>query len=312
VIECTRVEMLLEAELAGDIEDAEAAALRDHCVQCESCRSLLALHDDLMRLGAETEEPSERALDAVTAEVLARTARSRTVAGRATWRASAGRVAAALAACVLLFVAGWLGARRFQDAGRGAGDVAATPELVAALSAEAASNDGLSDVEDSRFTYSNVSIRDAGAGRLDLSFDVTTHVQLVEPPGSPLVREVLAQALLDRSSTGARLEALAHAERTPEPKVREAMILSLRADPSLAVRLKALELLSRHLDRPDVEAAVIDTLRDDESVQMRLEALEALAAHRVDHGRIRDVIEERARPGNEALRVRLASLPERS
>jgi hypothetical protein len=89
------------------------------------------------------------------------------------------------------------------------------------------------------------------------------------------------------------------------------MIFSLRRDPSLAVRLKALERLSDHLDQPDVEAAVLDTLRADESVQMRLLALESLAAHRVSPERIRDVIREGDHPGDEALLVRLAKGSER-
>jgi hypothetical protein len=293
VNECTRFEALLEAEIAGEIAAAEAAALRAHCAACESCRSLLALHEELARLGADVDEPTEAELDAVTAGVLPQSSR----------RSGALRRGAAIAAGLVLFLAGLVSGRALTG-----GD---EPErgLVATLSAEAASNDALSDVENSRFTYSNVSLRDAGPDRVDLSFDVTTHVQLVEPLQSVLVREVLAQALLDRSSTGARLQAMSYAAGSLEPKVREALILSLESDPSLAVRLKALELLSRHLDQADVEAAVIATLRDDGAVQVRLEALEVLAAHRVDHGRIRDVIEEGGRPGNEALLVRLAKLP---
>ena len=299
--ECTRFEALLEAEIAGDIAVADAGALRAHGETCESCRSLLVLHDEMARLGADVDEPSETALDAVTSRVLERTMRSTSVSPQAPRGSSTIRRAAALAAGLLLFLTGLF-------SGRASVDVATTRGLVAALNAEAASNDRLSDVADSRFTYSNVSLRDAGPDRIDLSFDVTTHVQLVEPLRSGLVREVLAQALLDRSSTGARLEALSYAAGSPEPKVREALILSLRSDPSLAVRLKALELLSPHLDREDVEAALIATLRDDESVQMRLEALESLAAHRVDPARIRDVIREGERSGNEALLVRLAKL----
>ena len=306
--ECTRVQAQLEAEIAGPVDPAAAAALRAHCEQCESCRSLFALHEGLTRLGAAIEEPPEQALDAVTSRVLARTARSG--AGRVRWRARAVRSAGALAAGLLLFVLGlFSGVSRERSSG--AGEVGTTRNLVAALNAEAAANVGLADVEDSRFTYSNVSIREADAGRLELGFDVTTHVQLVEPKESPLVREVLAQALLDRSSTGARLQALRYAALSHEAKVLEAMFFSLRSDPSLAVRLRALELLSRHLDRPEIEAEVIATLRDDESVQMRLQALEVLAEHRVDHARIRDAIDQ-GRPGNEALRVRLARLRERS
>src|SRR5262245_39627800 len=86
VSECTRVEGLLEAETAGALDGAAAAAVREHCEHCESCRNLLALHEELMGLAADLEEPSEQALEAVTTEVLARTARSGAASGRMPWR----------------------------------------------------------------------------------------------------------------------------------------------------------------------------------------------------------------------------------
>jgi hypothetical protein len=91
-----------------------------------------------------------------------------------------------------------------------------------------------------------------------------------------------------------------------EPKLKEALFFAMRRDESLAVRLEALTILADRLGDPEVESAVLATLRDDDSVQMRLLALDSLAAHSVDRGRIREVIQEKVRPGNEALMVRLA------
>jgi hypothetical protein len=277
------------------------------------CRDLLVLHRGLDGLGSAVAEPAEADFSAMITRVLANVGgSSRPLAARGASRASAWVLrAAAVAAAVLIFVAGAFLGRGLPRAANG--DVAAgvAPRLVAAMGAEAASNHDLADVENSRFTYSNVSLRSAGDGRVALNFDVTTHVRVVESVESELTREVIVQALLDRSSTGARLRALSYAGPTLEPKVREALIFSLRSDPSLAVRLKALELLSDHLGQPDVEAAVLATLRDDDSVQMRLLALESLAEHRVDRARIRDVIGEGENEGDEALLVRLAELPER-
>ncbi|HKQ62470.1 MAG TPA: hypothetical protein VJS92_14360 [Candidatus Polarisedimenticolaceae bacterium] len=288
--ECARFEAMLDAPTP------EALA---HYAGCESCRDLLALHRELEELGETAEEPSEEAFSAMSARVLA----SAGGASRTAPRVPAWGYAAALAASVLIFAGGLLFGRALMRGGTG------TPRLVAAIGAEAASNRDLADVENSRFTYSNVSLRSAGPDRVLLDFDVTTHVRLEEPVGSELAREAIVQALLDRSSTGARLRALSYAGSSLEPKVREAMILSLRSDPSLAVRLKALELLADHLRQSDVKEAVLATLRDDDSVQMRLLALDALAAHRVDRDLIRDVIHEGARPGDEALLVRLAEIP---
>jgi len=52
----------------------------------------------------------------------------------------------------------------------------------------------------------------------------------------------------------------------------------------------------------------ITALRDDPSVQVRLAALESLTSHRVDPRQIRNAIRERPQPGNEPLMVRLAEL----
>ncbi|MGH9867927.1 MAG: hypothetical protein ACREAA_07180, partial [Candidatus Polarisedimenticolia bacterium] len=182
-----------------------------------------------------------------------------------------------------------------------------TPQLVAAIGAEAAANRKLADVEDSPFTYSNVSFRGIEGHRVDIEFDVTMHVRLTEPVQSELVREVLVHSLLDPASAAGRLKALSYARGPMEPKVREALILAMRQDEILAVRLRALGLLTQQPPDPEVEAAVLAALREDEAVQMRLVALDYLAEHHVDHGRLRDAIRESQRQGNEALQVRLAS-----
>ena len=143
---------------------------------------------------------------------------------------------------------------------------------------------------------------------LAFEFDrVTTHVRLTEPVQSELVREVLVHSLLDPASAAGRLKALSYARGPMAPKVREALILAMRQDETLAVRLRALGLLAEQAPGPEVEAAVLAALREDEAVQMRLLALDYLAEHRIDHGRLRDAIRKSPRPGNEALLVRLAS-----
>src|SRR5262249_47934263 len=150
--------------------------------------------------------------------------------------------------------------------------------------AEAAANRGLADVEDSPFTYSNVSYRRLAGDRVALDFDVTTHLATVESTRSPLVREALAQSLLNPASVGERLKAISFAASGREPKVEEAVLVAFRRDESVAVRLAALTVLVGRLDDDDVRSALIVALHDDPSVQVRLAALESLASHRVDPG----------------------------
>jgi hypothetical protein len=122
---------------------------------------------------------------------------------------------------------------------------------------------------------------------------------------------VLVHALLDAANPGSRLRALKYAGEAEDPKLREALIFALRRDSSLAVRMRALTVLSGHLDQPEVEGALFDALRDDPAVAVRLLALDSLAAGRVDRARIRALLEERAAPSDEALLVRLAAFEER-
>jgi hypothetical protein len=318
VSDCERLESTLRAYVAGELADTELGPLLTHCRTCRECRQILELHRDLADLGSRAPAPAEDGFEALQARVLGEVSRRERAAERprasTPWRLPSGfflRAAAAVAAAVLLFSAGlWAGRVTLERTGaNGNGGIA--NRLVTAIGADAASNRELADVEDSRFTYSNVSFRPVDGGRVALDFDVTTHVQLVEEARSEIVREVLVHSLLNPSTTGARLRAMAYAANAMEPKVQEALIFAMRRDDNLAVRLKALEILSDHVSEPRVEGAILATLRDDDSVQMRLLALEYLAVHHVDRERIRAVIEEEKRPGDEALMVRLAEYQRR-
>jgi hypothetical protein len=286
VTDCQSFQTAFEAWLDGS--DAELGSLLEHGRACAGCGRLLELHHELLELAGAMPEPSAGALDAVQHRVVARLGRQRV----RVWRLAAG-----LAASVLLFCAGFAASR-----------LAAPAPLVRALQADAASNLGLHDVAGSRFSYSNVSFRPREGDQVQLDFDVTTHVQLVEPVQSVLAREVLVQSLINPSSVGSRLKAIGLAGRAMEPKVLQALILALRHDDSLAVRLKALSMLATQLDVPEVPQGVLDALRDDESVQLRLQALDYLNEHSVDRAAIRQRLEENRGPGGEALRVRQARL----
>jgi hypothetical protein len=325
VSDCERLEPTIEAYVAGDLDDTELGPLLAHCRTCQDCRQLLELHRDLTGLASRAPEPDEADFAALHARVLGEVDRQ----GRAPsndrvqaparaipWYLASGsfaKAAAALAAAVLLFVTGLSTGRSLSEPDvvpvhRGAtnGNGGVTNRLIQAINTDASSNRELADVEDSRFTYSNVSFRRLDGERVGLDFDVTTHVRLVEQAQSEIVREILVHSLLNPSTTGVRLKAMSYAAGAMEPKVRQALIFAMRHDENLAVRMKALTILSDQLVEPEVETAVLGTLRDDESVQMRLLALDHLAAERVDGERIRETIEKSRRPGDEALMVRLA------
>jgi hypothetical protein len=294
--DCSRFESMLERYLASALDAQGVSELIAHTAGCEGCRRLLAIHDDMSNAAARVPEPDDDDLERRQKRVLLEINRRR---ARRPFRA------AALAAGVILPFALGLVLGRVVPGRTGASPSA---RLMDTLHAEAASNRGLTDVEDSPFTYSNVSYRRLAGDRIALGFDVTTHLTATEPAHSPLVREVLAQSLLNPGSVGERLKAVSFAASGLEPKLEAAVLFALRRDESVAVRLAALTVLVGRLDDEEVRSALIHALRDDPSVQVRLAALESLASHRVDPRRIREAIRERPEPGNEPLMVRLTEL----
>ena len=301
--DCDRFEETIRAHVAGEPVADDGGALARHAEQCADCRALLSLHGTLIDLGTRQEQPAPARLAAMRSAVLREIARPRSPAReRSPWLAAfALRPLTAAAAAVLLFLTGFAAARIRFDGTASPGQL-----LLREITAEAATNRSLVDVEDSPFIYSDVTFRRLEDGRVALDFDVTRHVSVVEPPGSELVQDVLAQSLLSPSHTGSRLKAISLAAGAMAPKVRDALIFALHRDDNLAVRLKALAILSGQPGAdPAIEAAVLATLRQDESVQMRLLALDYLAAQRFDRGAIRRAIEETDDPGAAALMVRL-------
>ena len=292
--ECRRFEAMIENLDPPELDARAPSPLLAHAHNCEDCGRLLAIHRELAAAGSKVPEPDEVELELRHEHVL------RAIRRRRSHRPI--RVAAIAAGVILAFSAGLLAGRTLPSPAGGPGP---SSRLIDTLHAEAASNRGLGDVEDSPFTYSNVSFHRLAGDRIALDFDVTTHLGVVERARSPLVREVLSQSLLNPSSIGERLKTMSLAAGELGPKLEQAVVFALGHDESVAVRLAAVAVLAGRRD-DDVQSALMTALREDPSVQVRLTTLDALVRDRVDHRRIRETI--RQRPGDQALMVRLAEL----
>ena len=89
---------------------------------------------------------------------------------------------------------------------------------------------------------------------------------------------------------GSRLDAMTAAGKTMDEKLKQAMVLILLNDPSLPVRLRSLNILSRYASDTGVQDALLTSLGQDPSVQVRMLALESLASHDVAPEAIRNAI----------------------
>jgi hypothetical protein len=135
-------------------------------------------------------------------------------------------------------------------------------------------NKELSDVKNSPYRFSAIAFEEIDTQNIALSFDVSTHLEMIRPKNDPLVREVISQALLNPSPGGTELKAISVSESVLDQKVKEALVFSLQHAPMLAVRMKALQTLLRYKADPDVQEAFLQVLQEEESVQMRLQILD--------------------------------------
>lgn len=300
--DCERFQEIIEAIVAGVPTSNAADNLARHCRTCPDCVQALEAHQNLSEIGRRFRATADEDLGELRSRVLTQLA-SPPRRGWLEMLSTSFRMQPAMAAvfAVVIFFTG-VAAAWIQVGG----DAGIEQRLMTEITAEAASNRSLIDVEDSRYTYSNVNFRRLDDRRVSMDFDVTTHVSVVEPAESELVKEVLVHSLLNPSNTGSRLKAITYASDVMDPKVRDSVIFALHHDENLAVRLKALSLLAGQPADAVVESAVTTTLLEDESVQMRLEALDYLATHTSNPDSIRQAIEQTDDAVNAALMVRLA------
>jgi len=216
--QCPDYEPLIEGLLADEIDADDLDRLLDHAGSCAGCRSFVDLHYQLQDPELVSDLPGDREFDLARQAVLTRIRADWAPRGepfaarlRRFFDGLALRPAWAAATAGLLVVALGLGYVAGRGSGEqllplGPGDLVADP-LVRQIVVEARGNHGLEDVEDSPFEYSNVSFRQLGDERVAMSFDVTRHVELARDRDDPLVRELLAQSLINSAPVGTRLNA---------------------------------------------------------------------------------------------------------
>lgn len=310
---CTEYETLIESLLAEEIGDADRDRLLAHSQECGACREFIDLHYQLRdpEIGGELPTPGQFAAmrQNVLANIREQGASKPVVAGIAEMLASLFRrpgFAMGAAACVLAL----LGAGYF--AGRSSGATVLPPEvmmdsLVAQIGQEAEGNLRLADVEDSPYLFSNVAFEESSDDRLAVRFDVTRHIEVRRAKDDPLVKEILAQTLVNPTSVGTRLEALGHAGMVMDPKIQEALVFSMLNDPTLAVRIKAQNLLTAQEPTEEIQAAFMMVLSGEENVSMRLRAMDYLAASGASRESLEDVLDNLQREADRPLKMRAVS-----
>jgi hypothetical protein len=291
----------MENYAAGEISPSELQLLQEHARRCLDCGALLELHGELSTMDTPNHVAPEADLRAMRNSVLKQIARNGQSGGvKHVDRVPAGvllsspaRIAFGAAALLLvgLFVGHSFSNPSVFDEG----------VLINELARQARSMSGPNPYWDSPVSYANVAVGGVNNGQVDLEFDACRRVDLVASLDSKLTREVLVHAILNPASLGGRLQAMEVAAVNSDSRLARALAEIMHKSDELAVRLAAMDALTRIPERSGLQEALLVTLRDDESVQMRLLALEHLVNGSVSPELINQTINRSTMASNAAV-----------
>jgi len=281
---CAEYEISIDRACAEEADDAERERLLEHLDVCADCSQLFDLLCRLRGVPAEAEPPAEafaRMRQAVLAELPRRT--RLLPVGERPAAFLLRRAAWPLAAAAVLALGVGLGLLR------PARPSAAEP-LAQQLHRVAARHNTLDESFDSPFVFSNLRAEPAGNGRVRLAFDVAQHLDTVVDRQDPLLAEVVSQTLVAPAPIAARMGALELASGSLDPRIRHALILAMRSDESLDVRLRAQAALARFPGDPEITQGMLAVLEREPAVQMRFLAIEFLARGGAPRGELERAI----------------------
>ncbi len=299
-----KLKELIGRLLAGELSETELAELRKLLVGHPEYRDILEMHDRLNNSDNYAPDVPREKLTRMRDDVI-RTLRvhaadaDKLKSDSFFERMQTFFMRPEMAVAALTLIIGFFAGRNIPVSGENM-----TGQFVRQINSLASENTQLIDVKNSPYTYSNISFREVDPNTIELSFDVSTHLDMVKSKNDPVVKEVIAQALLNPSNIGSELKAIAFSESIVDQRVKEALIFSMRNAPIQAVRQKAEETLFDYNNDPEVRQAFIDVLRKEESVQMRLLALDYLIKNNVSQDTIRTLIEERYLQNSPAVLVK--------
>ena len=196
--DCENFENSIEALIAGNPQLDQLEELVGHCKTCRNCRELFEMHRTLTHLGSKFDELENADLEGIRKTVVQIVASKKRLRFLSRWKAVLWtpftlRPMVAVVLIAVVFVLGVVG-NRFIDR---------PPVQVREITDEALSHVSLSGMENSPYSFSNVAVKELNNNRISLAFDVTKHVEIVEPANSERVKKILMNSLLNPTHTGA-------------------------------------------------------------------------------------------------------------
>lgn len=289
---CSKYEKIIKQLIAGEINPENEQALRKHIETCQECRQLVEAHFQLTAQSIHLREAAPEDFMKVRQNVI-RTIRNRQAAPKITWYYTIAdyipsffaKPAVIVPLATIMFIAGFFLHSVILPP-------ASQPDsnLIQQLNYTAKRNTDLHQVENSPYIFSDVRISDVNGDQIALGFNVSTHLELTRSKNDPLVKEVIAQAVLNPASLGNRLKAISYSEEIMDPKVKEALIFILLNDDNLAIRVKAMTSLANYPFDKATQDALLKIIKGDDPTQLRLLAIDYLTNQKLNKQTLEDAI----------------------
>lgn len=292
--ECKKYEELLKHLIANEIDDKDKELLLSHIRQCKNCKALYEMHGQLGTQAIDFPEADAGDYLKVRQSVI-RSIRNKKAIDDIKWYQNFAdhfmiffsRPAFTVSLSVILFLVGFflypiiLTSQDHSDF-----------DLAQQLKFTAQQNTDLQEVENSPYIFSDVRFQNVNGDQVSIGFNVSTHLELIRPKNDPLVKEVLAQAVMNSASLGNRLQAISYSEEIMDSKIKEALIFIMLNDNNLAVRIKTMTSLAKYTPDVQIRDAFLKILKDEESVQLRLMAIDYLTSNLSNEKNLEEIIKD--------------------
>jgi hypothetical protein len=161
------------------------------------------------------------------------------------------------------------------------------------------------DSRNSPYQYSNINFKELSGQEVAMSFDVTTHLEMVRKKNDPVVREIIAQSLLNPTNPGTELKAIAYSENMMDRKIKDALIFAMLNAPVLAVRQNAMGNLIKYEADNDINQAFLQVITKEKSIKMRLMALDYFDQNNITSENITAVLQDSDLKDSPAVRLKI-------
>lgn len=277
---CNKYHELIKKQISSGLDENEKAILAAHLNKCSECSGLMQVHENIEHKQENIPIPTTdefRIMRQNTLRQIRLSNESKLDIILDHIKEFFIKVEFAYSLAVLLLI---LSVYSFYSSDKTQGKIPS--DLIEQIDYTAQRNSSLSDIENSPYTYSNIEFKEMDNQQIHLGFNVSTYVELTRDKNDPLVKEILAQSIINSPQTGSKLTNIAYAEQIIDPKLKETLLFVVQNDPDLAVRLKSLNILTKYTNDIQIQNTFLYLLKNEESVQMRLIALDYLTTNKID------------------------------